>query len=113
MVNYSFVGIEQSSKNNLTKLHEENLRKDTFMQNVIKLENIKSSCATPEKSENIGKIWIRTKQVCQKLGIHKSTVSKYVREGKITQYHFEGVPLYDASEIDARIKKTEFKKWQG
>lgn len=84
------------------------------MQNVIKLENIKSSCATPEETEYIGKIWISTKQVCKKLGgIHKSTVSKYVREGKLTQYQFEGVNLYDAAEIDAKVKKTELKRWQG
>jgi excisionase family DNA binding protein len=83
------------------------------MQNVIKLENIKSSCAIPEDLKDIGKIWIRAKQVCQKLGIHKSTVSKYVREGKITQYQFEGMPLYDAAEIDAKVKKVELKKWQG
>ena len=84
------------------------------MQNVIKLENIKSSCATPEDLEDIGKIWISTKQVCKKLGgIHKSTVSKYVREGKLTQYQFEGVNLYDAAEIDAKVKKVELKRWQG
>ena len=84
------------------------------MQNVIKLENIKSSCAIPEDLEDIGKIWISTKQVCKKLGgIHKSTVSKYVREGKLTQYQFEGVNLYDAAEIDAKVKKVELKRWQG
>ena len=38
------------------------------MQNVIKLENIKSSLATPEDLEDIGKIYIGTKQVCKKLG---------------------------------------------
>jgi len=84
------------------------------MQNVIKLENIKSSLATPEDLEDIGKIYIGTKQVCKKLGgIHKSTVSKYVREGKLTQYEFEGVKLYDPAEIDAKVRKVELKRWQG
>jgi hypothetical protein len=83
------------------------------MKNVILLENKEASRVTPDNLENIGKIWISTKQVCQKLGgIHKSTVSKYVREGKLTQYQFEGVNLYDAAEIDAKVKKVEFKRWQ-
>lgn len=83
------------------------------MRNVISLENKKSSLVTPEDLEDIGRVWIGTKQVCKKLGgIHKSTVSKYVREGKLTQYEFEGVKLYDPAEIDAKVKKVEFARWQ-